>query len=112
MFLQALVFGPAACWVSLTAAWLIPPQVIMIPNFLLINRLGMMDTLQALVIPHAAAAFAIMLLYQTIRSFPKELIESAEMDGCGHMHILFAIIVPNIRPVIASVLEVPSPCSA
>jgi len=107
--MAAYVFASARVWagrlllVSLTAAWLIPPQVIMIPNFLLINRLGMMDTLQALVIPHAAAAFAIMLLYQTIRSFPKELIESAEMDGCGHMHILFAIIVPNIRPVIASV---------
>jgi len=87
----------------LTITWLIPPQVIMIPNFVLVNKLGMLDTLKALVIPHMASAFAIMLLYQAIRSFPKELLESAEMDGCGHVRILFAIIAPNIRPVIASV---------
>jgi ABC-type glycerol-3-phosphate transport system permease component len=105
----AYAFSRANAWagrlllVLLTAAWLVPPQVIMIPNFLLVNRLGMMDTLQALVIPHAASAFAIMLLYQAIRAFPRELIESAQLDGCGPWHILFAIVVPNIRPVLASV---------
>lgn len=87
----------------LTITWLIPPQVIMIPNFVLVNRLGLLDTLRGLVIPHMASAFAIMLLYQAIRAFPKELIESAELDGCGHARILFSIITPNIRPVIASV---------
>jgi ABC-type glycerol-3-phosphate transport system permease component len=102
-FMRARPWAGRALLVLLTAAWLIPPQVIMIPNFLLVNRLGMMDTLQALVIPHAASAFAIMMLYQAIRAFPRELIESAEMDGCGPMRILFGIIVPNIRPVIASV---------
>ncbi|HSV80121.1 MAG TPA: carbohydrate ABC transporter permease [Ramlibacter sp.] len=87
----------------LTVTWLIPPQVIMIPNFVLANNLNLLDTLGGLVIPHAASAFAIMLLYQSIRSFPREIIESAEMDGCGHARILFAIIVPNIRPVLASI---------
>ena len=87
----------------LTITWLIPPQVIMIPNFVLVNHLGLLDTLRGLVIPHMASAFAIMLLYQAIRAFPKELIESAELDGCGHVRILFSIITPNIRPVIASV---------
>ncbi|HSW20733.1 MAG TPA: carbohydrate ABC transporter permease [Ramlibacter sp.] len=87
----------------LTVTWLIPPQVIMIPNFVLVNRMGLLDTLGGLVLPHAASAFAIMLLYQAIRSFPKEVIESAEMDGCGHVRILFSIIVPNLRPVIASI---------
>lgn len=95
----------AAKWMLalLTVTWLIPPQVIMIPNFVLVNRMGLLDTLGGLVLPHAASAFAIMLLYQAMRSFPKEVIESAEMDGCGHARILFAIIVPNLRPVIASI---------
>jgi ABC-type glycerol-3-phosphate transport system permease component len=87
----------------LTVTWLIPPQVIMIPNFVLVNRLGLLDTLAAVILPHVASAFAIMLLYQAIRSFPKELIESAQMDGSGHFRILFGIIAPNIKPVLASV---------
>jgi ABC-type glycerol-3-phosphate transport system permease component len=87
----------------LTVTWLIPPQVIMIPNFVLVNALGLLDTLGGIIVPHIASAFAIMMLYQAMRSFPKELIEAAEMDGCGHGRILFGVIVPNIMPVIASV---------
>ncbi|NQV80963.1 MAG: carbohydrate ABC transporter permease [Alphaproteobacteria bacterium] len=87
----------------LTITWLIPPQVIMIPNFVLVNDLGLLDTLTGIFLPHIASAFAVMMLYQAMRSFPKELIESAEMDGCGHVRILFGVIAPNIKPVIASV---------
>jgi sn-glycerol 3-phosphate transport system permease protein len=87
----------------LTITWLIPPQVIMIPNFVLVNQLGLMDTLSAVVAPQIASAFAVMMLYQAIRSFPQELIESAQLDGASHVRILFGIITPNIKPILASV---------
>lgn len=87
----------------LTITWLIPPQVIMIPNFVQINQLGLMDTLSAVIVPHIASAFAVMMIYQAVRSFPQELIESAQLDGCSHGRILFGIIAPNIKPVLASV---------
>lgn len=87
----------------LTVTWLIPPQVIMIPNFVLVNQFGLMDTLSAVIVPQIASAFAVMMIYQTIRSFPQELIESAELDGCSHVRILFGVIAPNIKPVMASV---------
>jgi len=87
----------------LTITWLIPPQVIMIPNFVLVNQMGLMDTLSAVIAPQIASAFAVMMIYQAIRSFPQELIESAQLDGASHVRILFGIITPNIKPILASV---------
>ncbi len=86
----------------LTITWLIPAQVVMIPGYLLVTQFGMLDTLAALVIPHAASAFAIIILYQTLRAFPVELIEAAVIDGAGHARILRSVILPNIRPALAS----------
>ena len=86
----------------LTITWLIPAQVVMIPGYLLVTQFGMLDTLAALVIPHAASAFAIIILYQTLRAFPVELIEAAVIDGAGHARILRAVIRPNLRPAWAS----------
>ena len=79
-----------------------PLQVVMIPNYLLVARMGMIDTLGALILPHFASAFAIMLLAQSMRSFPTEVIEAAHMDGANHAHILWQVIVPNLRGTIAS----------
>ncbi|MBL8835497.1 MAG: carbohydrate ABC transporter permease [Alphaproteobacteria bacterium] len=86
----------------LTLTWLIPAQVIMVPNYLLVTSFGMLDTLAALILPHVASAFAIMLLYQSLRAFPEELIDAAITDGAGNWHILWRVIVPNVRPALAS----------
>jgi len=94
--LDWVVFG----LVALT--WLVPLQVVMIPNYLLVARLGLLDTVTALVLPHFAHALAIMLLTQSIRAFPKEVLEAARMDGAGHWRVLWGIIVPNLRGMIAS----------
>lgn len=93
---SALFFG------AIALTWLVPLQVVMIPNYLLVSRLGMIDTLGALILPHVASAFAIMLLAQSMRSFPSEVIEAARMDGASHAHILWQIIVPNLRGTLAS----------
>jgi ABC-type glycerol-3-phosphate transport system permease component len=91
-----------ALFALLTVTWLIPAQVVMVPGYLLVTQFGMLDTLAALVIPHAASAFAIIILYQTLRAFPQDLIEAAVIDGAGHLRILSAVIIPNIRPALAS----------
>ncbi|MGE0231588.1 MAG: carbohydrate ABC transporter permease [Flavobacteriaceae bacterium] len=82
--------------------WLVPLQVVMIPNYLLVARLGMLDTVAALVLPHFASAFAILLLTQSMRAFPREVIEAARMDGAGAWRILWQVLVPNLRGTIAS----------
>lgn len=86
----------------LTITWLIPAQVVMVPGYLLVTRFDILDTLAALILPHAASAFAIIVLYQTLRAFPQALIEAAVIDGAGHLRILWLVIIPNIRPALAS----------
>lgn len=85
----------------LTITWLIPAQVVMVPGYLLVTQMGLLDTAAALIIPHAASAFAIIVLYQTLRAFPTELIEAAVIDGAGHLKVLTLVILPNIRPALA-----------
>ncbi|NEK16076.1 ABC transporter permease subunit [Rhizobium leguminosarum] len=83
-------------------SWLVPFQVTMIPNYVLASRLGLLDTLSGLVVPNAVAAFAILLLYHAMRSFPTEILEAARLDGAGHWRILWQIVAPNMRAPIAS----------
>jgi sn-glycerol 3-phosphate transport system permease protein len=82
--------------------WLVPLQVVMIPNYLLIADMGLLDSVTALILPHLASALAIMLLAQGMRSFPKEVIEAARMDGASHWRVLWEVITPNLRGTIAS----------
>jgi len=83
-------------------SWLVPFQVTMIPNYVLATRLGLLDTLTGLVVPNAAAAFAVLILYNAMKSFPREVIEAARMDGAKHWRILWEIVTPNLRAAIAS----------
>ena len=94
--------GSAILFGAIALTWLVPLQVVMIPNYLLVARMGMIDTLGALILPHFASAFAIMLLAQSMRSFPSEVIEAARMDGANHAHILWQVVVPHLRGTIAS----------
>jgi sn-glycerol 3-phosphate transport system permease protein len=82
--------------------WLVPFQVVMIPNYLLVANLGLMDSLAALILPHFAGALAILLLAQAMRSFPTEVIEAARMDGAKSWRVLWEVVTPNLRGTIAS----------
>jgi len=82
--------------------WLVPFQVVMIPNYLLVARLGLLDHIAALILPNAAAAIGVLLLTQAMRSFPREVIEAARMDGAGSWRILWEIITPSMRGTLAS----------
>jgi len=87
----------------LAVTWLIPPQVIMVPNYVLISRLGLLDTLAALVVPHIASAFAIIMLYQGFRAFPQDVIDAAIIDGAGHWTLLWRVIAPTMRAQLTAV---------
>tara|TARA_R110002020_G_scaffold22444_16_gene75862 strand:- start:1411 stop:2286 length:876 start_codon:yes stop_codon:yes gene_type:complete len=82
--------------------WLVPLQVVMIPNYLLVANLGLLDSVAALILPHFTSALAILLLAQTVRSFPREVLEAARMDGAGSWRILWEVIAPNLRGTLAS----------
>lgn len=74
----------------------------LIPNYLLIRQLGMLDTLWALMLPGAISAFNLFIMRAFFLSIPVELIDSARMDGAGEMRTLWSIILPLSKPVLAT----------
>ena len=75
----------------------------LIPGFLVIKWVGLYDNIFALIIPQLVSAWNCILMLNFFRSLPKELEESAVLDGAGHWTILSKIIVPISKPVIATV---------
>jgi ABC-type glycerol-3-phosphate transport system permease component len=69
----------------------------------LATKLGLLDSVTGLVIPNAAAAFAVLVLYNAMRGFPREVVEAARMDGAGSLRTLIEVVIPNLRAPIASI---------
>lgn len=75
----------------------------LVPWYMTIRQLGLIDSIWALVLPGALAVFNIILLLNFYRGLPKELDESARMDGAGHFRTLWSIVVPLSKPALATV---------
>ncbi|MGO5052546.1 carbohydrate ABC transporter permease [Lachnospiraceae bacterium LCP25S3_G4] len=86
----------------LLATMMVPGQVTMIPRFLMIQKMGIFNTLGALIIPGIVSAFGIYLSRQFIADIPDSICEAAKIDGAGPLKIYWNIILPNIRPAIGS----------
>ena len=84
------------------ATMMVPAQATMIPSFLLIDRLGMYDRLQALIIPRMVGGFGIFLCRQFIEDIPDSLCEAASIDGASDLFVYSNIIVPLILPAISA----------
>lgn len=81
---------------------MIPFQVVMIPNYLLVVKLGLIDSLWALIIPSMVDAFGIFMMKQFIESMPTELMDAARIDGASEFGIYSKIILPQMGPPLAS----------
>jgi multiple sugar transport system permease protein len=85
------------------ATLMVPFQVLVVPLFIEMKTLNLQDTYMALLAPSLASAFGVFLLRQAVESVPRELDEAATIDGAGHLRIFATIIVPLIRPSLATV---------
>ena len=81
----------------------LPFQVTLIPNYITMVNLRLVDTFYALIIPFAVSAFAILMFRQAFQGLPQALIDAARMDGCNETGIIFQILWPNIKPTIVTV---------
>jgi multiple sugar transport system permease protein len=81
---------------------MIPFQVVMIPNYLLVVKFGLIDSLWALIIPTMVDAYGIFMMKQFIESMPGELMDAARMDGASEFGIYSRIILPQMGPPLAS----------
>ena len=102
-FARIKFFGRDVVFILVLATLMIPFQVVMIPTFLIVRKLGLIDTLGALIVPNLAGAFGIFLLRQFFRSLPIELEEAARIDGASRLGVLFKIVLPLSGPVLATV---------
>lgn len=84
------------------ATLMIPGQVVIIPNFILLKTLGWIDTYQALILPNAFSAFGTFLLRQFFLSLPTDLEDSAKIDGCSYLGIYWYVILPLSKPALTS----------
>jgi ABC-type glycerol-3-phosphate transport system permease component len=85
----------------LLSTMMIPTQAILVPQFRLVNALGLVGTFWAVIIPGAAATFGIFLARQFMIAIPTELIEAAKIDGAGPVRIFVSIVLPLSKPLLA-----------
>ena len=82
---------------------MIPPQVMVVPQYIILKKMNLIDTRVALIMPwFFGGAFFIFLLVQFFRGIPKELDEAAKIDGCGILGTLFRILVPVVKPALVT----------
>jgi multiple sugar transport system permease protein len=81
---------------------MVPQPIYMISSYILLDKLNWLDTYNALIVPWLANIFTIFLFRQHFKSLPKELFDAASIDGCSTFGMLWRIIVPLSRPIIAT----------
>lgn len=84
------------------ATMMVPLQVLIVPLFAELRAFGLLNTYLGALLPSFASAFGIFLLRQAMSQVPRELDEAATLDGAGHGRIFFSIMLPNIRPALAT----------
>jgi ABC-type glycerol-3-phosphate transport system permease component len=94
--------GRDGLFLFLLATMMIPPEVGIVPTFLIMRQLGWINTYWALIIPRAATAIGIFYMRQYITSFPNEVMEQGRLDGCGEFRIWWRLVLPVVSPALAA----------
>lgn len=93
--------GRNALFLLVLATMMIPSQVTMIPVYLILNSLGLTNTMTGIVLPGLVGAFAIFLFRQFMSTIPTELLEATRLDGASEYRIFLQIILPISKPILA-----------
>lgn len=93
---KGLMFG------IIMVTMMIPGQVMYVPLFTLMNKIGWANTYQAVILPGLAGAFGLFLMRQNMLGFPTSLIEAARIDGCGEFKIFSRIVMPTMKPALGA----------
>jgi len=87
---------------ALVGALLIPAQVAMLPLFLLLKTMGLVNSYAGAIVPGMATIFGVYLVRQYARSVPDELLEAARIDGAGELRIFATIVLPLLKPIMVT----------
>ena len=94
--------GRERIYYGFLALMMVPAQVLLIPNYLILMNLGMLDSFSALILPAAINIGNIFMMRQFFLSFPKDVEEAAAIDGLGRFQTFFHIVMPLAKPSIAT----------
>jgi multiple sugar transport system permease protein len=101
-FAKLRFHGRDAAFRALLGALVIPAQVAMLPLFLMLKPLGLIDTYGGAIVPAMASVFGIFLVRQFARAIPDDLLEAARIDGAGELRIFTTIVVPVLKPIVVT----------
>jgi multiple sugar transport system permease protein len=94
--------GRKLMFAVIIATLFVPPATLIIPNFLVVDTFGWLDTLAVVVVPGAASAFGVFFLRQFFLTLPRELEEAAVLDGANQWQIFVRVVLPLSRPALAT----------
>jgi multiple sugar transport system permease protein len=94
--------GREKLFALLLLTMMVPGKVTMMPVFIILKSLNLLNSFVGLIFLGSASVYAIFMLRQFMYDIPDELIESARIDGCGELRLFFSIILPLCKPVIAT----------
>lgn len=94
--------GRKLWFVLFLSTMMVPWEAIIIPNYLFMSQLRLIDTYAALSLPFLATGYGVFLLRQAFLVFPTELRDAARVDGAGHLRFLWSVLVPLSRPTLAA----------
>jgi len=101
-FAKQRFWGRDKIFFVLLGSLMIPWQVNLISGFILMRKLGWLNSYNALIVPSMAGVFGVFLCRQFIMSIPNDLIDTAKIDGCSEFTIYRLVILPLIKPVLAT----------
>lgn len=81
---------------------MMPVHAVIVPNYLIVNKLGILDTRLALMVPFFATGYGTFLLRQTFRQVPRDFEDAAMIDGCSGLRFLFSILMPMAKPTLVA----------
>jgi multiple sugar transport system permease protein len=94
--------GRGVSFVLLVGTIMIPTQLLMIPTYIMFTKLGVVNTLPAVILPWLTSAFGVFLMRQFFLSLPRELEEAARLDGCSQFGVFWRVVLPLARPALAT----------
>jgi len=93
--------GSKQLFFMVLATMMIPGQVTMIPVYLILNQMHLINTMAGIVLPGLVGAFGIFLFRQFMTTIPDELLEAARLDGAGELRVFWQIVLPMTKPILA-----------
>lgn len=96
--------GRDVLFIIVLSVLMVPGQIFLVPQYLIIQKLGLLDTIAAIFIPNLFSAFGTFLLRQFFMSLPKEMEEAAILDGCNQFQIFYKVMLPLVKSGLVSLV--------